>query len=407
MTISLTDPFIYGYDAAGNRTTEQISSGVGGPVGISQSSYNNDNQMTSRTVSTGQMQFAGNLSKQATVTVAGVAATVSHQATNFTAYTGVSSGTNTVPITARDYDGNSATNTYQVVVTNNGVAETISYDANGNMTNVVTATSTNTYQWDAANRLVSITGPTNQSLFTYDGLGRRVQIIEETNGIAYVTNKYVWDKITLCEQRNNTGLTVTKRFFNEGEQISGTNYYFTRDHLGSIREMVTSAGTIEARYTYDPYGRQTLVSGTMLSDFGYAGMYFHQPSGFDLTLYRAYNADLGRWLSRDLVAEAGGLNLYDYVLNNPINWLDPYGTCPVILASQVTGGAGGGGKNLWHWYTPWRDWGMTGEWFEEIFKAADDRLEWIGDSFDALRAGLKMCKWLLLFSVEVALKNQR
>ncbi len=354
------------------------------------------------------MQFAGNLSKQATVTVAGVAATVSHQATNFTAYTGVSSGTNTVPITARDYDGNSATNTYQVVVTNNGVAETISYDANGNTTNVVTATSTNSYQWDAANRLVSITGPTNQSLFTYDGLGRRVQIIEETNGIAYVTNKYVWDKTTLCEQRNNTGLTVTKRFFNEGEQISGTNYYFTRDHLGSIREMVNSAGTIEARYAYDPYGRQTLISGTMLSDFGYAGMYFHQPSGFDLTLYRAYNADLGRWLSRDLVAEAGGLNLYDYVLNNPINWLDPYGTCPVILASQVTGGAGGGGggKNLWHWYTPWRDWGMTGEWFEEIFKAADDRLEWIGDSFDALRAGLEMCKMAPVVQRGSRLKNQ-
>jgi RHS repeat-associated protein len=335
--------YAYGYDAAGNRTTEQVGTGTSGAVAMSQSSYNNDNQLTSRTVSSGAMLFAGSVSKQATVSVAGNSATVNHQTTNFTAYANVASGTNTIPIVASDYNGNSATNKYQFIVTNNGVAETILYDADGNMTNVVTGTSTNSYQWDGANRLISITGSTNQSLFEYDGFGRRVQIVELSNGVSYATNKYIFGANELCEQRNSAG-NVTKRFFDQGEQISGTNYYFTKDNLGSIREMVDSTGTIQVRYSYDPYGRQIIISGLMGADFGYAGMYFHNPSGLNLTLYRAYYADLGRWLSRDPLAEIAGLNLYDYVYNNPISWLDPYGACGGgASSSQATGGAGGGG----------------------------------------------------------------
>jgi hypothetical protein len=44
--------------------------------------------------------------------------------------------------------------------------------------------------------------------------------------------------------------------------------------------------------------------------------------------------------NRDPIGELGGLNLYDYVLNNPLSWTDPYGACTNDV-SQVTGGAGG------------------------------------------------------------------
>lgn len=324
---AILQQYAYGYDAGGNRTTEQIGTGAAGPVSISQSSYNSDNQLTSRTEAGGQMLFAGYLSKQATVMLAGTAATVNHFTTNFFGYSSVTNGTNVVPVIASDYNGNSATNKYQVLVTNNGVAKTITYDLNGNETSVVTGTTTNTYQWDAGDRLVSITGPTNQSLFTYDGLGRRVQIIELTNGVSMSTNKYLWCGLDLCEQRNNTGGTVTRRFFKQGEQISGTNYFYTRDHLGSVREMVDGGGTIQARYDYDPYGRRTKLSGNLDADFGYAGDYYHAISGLCLAFLRPYDSDLGRWLNRDPIGERGGVNLYEYVLNNTLNWLDPFGTC--------------------------------------------------------------------------------
>jgi len=317
--------FAYGYDVSGNRTSEQVDNGV------SRATFNNVNQLTSRTSGGGTMEFAGNISRQGLVTVAGNAVNMDHFTTNFVGYTSVTNGTNIVPVVAMDYGGHAVTNKYQVVVTNNGVAKTLAYDLNGNETNVVTATLTNSYQFDAANRLVQIISGTNQSLFTYDGLGRRVQNIEKTNGVAYLTNKFLWCGTELCEQRDLTGATVNKRFFGGGEQISGTNYYYTRDHRGSIREMVDSAGAIQARYDYDPYGRRTKVSGNLDADFGYVGMFQHAASGFNLTLYRAYDSDCGRWLSRDPLQEHGGMNLYAYVQNNPINAIDPLGLAPLKL----------------------------------------------------------------------------
>ena len=348
MAGAILQQYAYAYDNSGNRTTEQIGAGAGSSVAISQSSYNANNQITGRVGGTGQMLFAGSVSKASTVTVGGNAATINHQTTNFTAYATVISGTNVIPVVATDYSANQVTNKYQVVVTNNGVAKTITFDLNGNETAVVTSTTTNTYLWDAANRLVSIIGPTNQSVFTYDGFGRRVQITEYQNGNAISTNNFLWDKAQLCEQRSVADVVI-KRFSELGEQILGTNYYFTRDHLGSVREMVDGSGTIQVRYSYDPYGRRTKISGNLDADFGFTGGYYHAVSGLCLTLLRAYDPDLGRWLSRDLLAERAGLNVYDYVNNNPTNWLDPYGACPGGGGggTQVTGGAGAGGSSSW------------------------------------------------------------
>jgi len=121
---------------------------------------------------------------------------------------------------------------------------------------------------------------------------------------------------------------VTKRFFPQGEQQSATPYYYTFDHEGSVRELCNSSGTIVARYNYDPYGRTTLVSGTNIATFQYAGYYQHQPSGLNLTLYRAYDAATGKWLGRDPLGEEQGSNLYNYVGNDPLDWYDPLGLSP-------------------------------------------------------------------------------
>jgi hypothetical protein len=78
-------------------------------------------------------------------------------------------GTNVAPAVATDYRDNSRTNRYQMVVTNGLAAKTLAYDLNGNLSSVVTSTTTNSYVWDAANRLVAINSGTNRSEFTYDG----------------------------------------------------------------------------------------------------------------------------------------------------------------------------------------------------------------------------------------------
>jgi RHS repeat-associated protein len=198
------------------------------------------------------------------------------------------------------------------------------YDANGNLTSNGNG---QTYTWDAENRLVTVTYSGGAaSNFNYDALGQRVSIIEKnSSGTVTGTKQFIWADGRMQEQRDSTGTTVTAQFYSQGEQIGGNKYFYTADHLGSIREITNSTGSIIARYDYDPFGRSTLVSGTNLSDFQYAGMYMHQPSGLNLTLFRAYDPNTGRWLSRDPLAEAAGINLYQYVGNEPVNGIDPDG----------------------------------------------------------------------------------
>jgi RHS repeat-associated protein len=303
----------YDYDAAGNRQTKQIDGAV------TTSSANNLNQITSQ-ANGGKMHFRGQLSEPASITVGGNFASVDVQG-SFDGVANVTSGTNAVAVTATDASGNSRTNNYQVSVPGGG-AVPIGYDLNGNLTN----DSSKIYEWDATNRLAAITyiGQSIRTEFTYDGLGRRVKIVEMDNGTVTSTKNFVWDGSQTAEERDAAN-QVTKRFFARGEQTEGTVYYYTHDHLGSMREMTDSTGIIRARYDYDPFGNRTKLSGDLDCDMGYTGHYFHASSHLHLSLYRPFDSVLGRWISRDPIGEDGGVNLYGYVENQPINANDPLG----------------------------------------------------------------------------------
>src|SRR5262249_36028386 len=143
-----------------------------------------------------------------------------------------------------------------------------------------------------------------------------------------VDKRFVWCGTRLCEERDGSGANTVKRFFDGGMQaqpgaeVAAGNYFFARDHLGSIREMSDASGAIRAEYTYDPYGQRTTVSEEVVSDFGFGGYYLHAGTGLHLALYRSYDAQLGRWLSRDPIPAA---NAYAFVRNDPVNYVDPFG----------------------------------------------------------------------------------
>jgi len=86
---------------------------------------------------------------------------------------------------------------------------------------------------------------------------------------------------------------------------------------------------LRTRYDYDPWGRRINVNGgNFEADFGFTGHYYHAPSGLQLALYRAYSAELGRWLNRDPLKNAElvqGPNLYGYVDQQPLLLTDPLG----------------------------------------------------------------------------------
>jgi RHS repeat-associated protein len=68
------------------------------------------------------------------------------------------------------------------------------------------------------------------------------------------------------------------------------------------------------------------------SAFGFTGHYVHPATGLALAPFRAYDAEIGKWISRDPIGEAGGVNLYGYVGNNPVNYADSSGLIIDALA---------------------------------------------------------------------------
>jgi RHS repeat-associated protein len=212
-----------------------------------------------------------------------------------------------------------------------GTSNSFSYNALNQITSETAPANVNSYEWDAAHRLTAINESSHRSEFTYDGLDRRTRIVEKENGVVVANNCFLWCGTELCEELDATGTTVVREFFPQGETLLGaggtTNLFYTRDHLGSIREASDSTGTIQARYDYDPYGVQTVLTESLIPSFAYTGHFQHKPSGLYLALFRGLDPNQGRWLNRDPLGEAGGQNLYAYVNNNPIKGMDLLGLC--------------------------------------------------------------------------------
>ena len=220
--------------------------------------------------------------------------------------------------------------------TTNGVTRTFQYNSLNQLVSSSDTTATNVlYQWDAEQRLVGIIKGTNQSQFFYDGLGRRLRIVETSGNVTNAERRFVWGGPEICEEHNANDVVVN-RYFDQGEQQNGTNLYYTRDHLGSVRELTDGASALRAEYAYATYGLATKLNGDLEANFGFTGHFRHLPSGLDLTFYRALDLGNARWLSRDPVRPID-VNLYSYAGNDPINRMDPDGGCaaPVVLASAT------------------------------------------------------------------------
>jgi RHS repeat-associated protein len=237
-------------------------------------------------------------------------------------------------VTATDPSGNSTTNTYEV--TSSGPSKTFTYDANGNLT----SDGTRTFEWDARNQLVAVTVGTHRSEFTYDGLQRRVRIVEKENGVTQSDAKVVWCEKQICEERAADGVTNTRRPFALGEQVGTATRLFAIDHLGSITDVTDTWSGLLARYAFDPWGRRTLAAGADITSMGFTGHQWHSSAGLWFTLFRAYDAEFGRWASEDPLRLVDGPFFYAYVGNNPMRWVDAEGlfktTSQTTTSNSVT-----------------------------------------------------------------------
>jgi len=107
----------------------------------------------------------------------------------------------------------------------------------------------------------------------------------------------------------------------------GQTYYLLYDQIGSLRAVVDSTGLIVKRIDYDSFGNVILDTDPSFNvPIGFAGGLYDADTGLVRFGARDYDPAIGRWTAKDPIDFAGGsVNLYEYVLNDPVNWIDPWG----------------------------------------------------------------------------------
>jgi len=303
--------YAYAYDGVANRTVEQIDDAV------TSFTYDTMNRLMGEQPG-GLLRVVGTVNEPAGVSVGGRQASVTPD-NQFSGTVPVVQGANTFSVIAVDPSGNIRTQSY--TIDSSGPSKSMAYDANGNLL----SDGVRTMEWDARNQLVAVTVGTHRSEFTYDGEQHRVRRVEKDGLVVQSDTRVLWCGTAICEERAADGIVVMRRTFGLGEEVAGQVSYFTTDHLENVREVTNGLGSVQARYSFDPWGRRSVVSGTDVTNVGFTGLRAHGPSALALAMYRAYDADLARWLSRDPLGDVDGLNRSAYAGNNPIGRRDVLG----------------------------------------------------------------------------------
>jgi RHS repeat-associated protein len=111
--------------------------------------------------------------------------------------------------------------------------------------------------------------------------------------------------------------------------------YFLNDHLNTTQILTDATGTVIWQGDFLPFGQVQEVVNLQNNRFRFPGQILDSESGLHYNWHRYYDPGTGRYISPDPIGLVGGGNLYAYVENDPVNWIDPMG-----LYRDIAGGFG-------------------------------------------------------------------
>lgn len=233
------------------------------------------------------------------------------------------------------------------------VAQTFTHDVDGNLT----SDGLWTYDWDAENRLIRMTAtpaavaagrPNHVLEFRYDYRHRRVkkEVRNAQTGAQVSERRFVYDGWNVIAETDTTH--AIKRSFTWGLDVTGgtltaggvgallqihdhdlnKTFFPAFDANGNITALVNAGdGTVEASYEYSPFGEVLRATGAYAAanPFRFSTKWQDDESGLLYYGFRYYNARDGRFINRDLIEEAGGVNLYGFCGNDGVNRWDYLG----------------------------------------------------------------------------------
>jgi RHS repeat-associated protein len=104
---------------------------------------------------------------------------------------------------------------------------------------------------------------------------------------------------------------------------SGRRRFHHLDGLGSTVALTDSTGAVVERYPATAFGVGDVNTG--ITPWRFRGRRLDPETGFYHLRARDYAPMIGRFVQPDPIGMAGGINLYAYVGNDPLNRTDPWG----------------------------------------------------------------------------------
>ncbi|WP_408956500.1 RHS repeat-associated core domain-containing protein [Natroniella sp. ANB-PHB2] len=222
------------------------------------------------------------------------------------------------------------------------------------------------YQYDALNRKVTkdieaFSGIKKEvEHYIYDGLGvdilaeYRLEAIRDDHpgqgqktGNPFVTgrlqriNEYYYGNGSLVAMHNNERPDQGNAWGRNRREPLRDVYFYHQDRLNSVRKTTGRNGEVVERYNYDAYGYpyqgRFEQNHRRSNPFGFTGKRHEVELGVHSFAYRHYNPRSMRWLTVDPIQD--GLNWYQYVGGDPVNYVDPLGL-QLLKAGEIREAAG-------------------------------------------------------------------
>ena len=208
---------------------------------------------------------------------------------------------------------------------------TYNYTDNGELLSKTESGLTTNYSYDVLGNLRQVTLPGGMQIeYVIDGQNRRIG--KKVDGV--LTQGFLYkDQLNPIAELDGNNNVVTRFIY--GTKINvpdymekdGNTYRIISDHLGSPRLVINIAdGSIAQRIDYDTWGNIANDTSPGFQPFGFAGGIYDQHTQLTRFGARDYDAQAGRWMSKDPIRfEGEDTNLYGYVLNDPVNNFDTDG----------------------------------------------------------------------------------